>query len=231
MMKRYITANISLQKGSYLLDRSGNLYSVDLHVPSTTYMSRGIQHLCPTDIDFLIENAGADKEDGVVVYWYCLYEYLHTLTPTIADRTRFDIYCELKYTNILKQYVGLGSKCPYTANELEYLIEDFEDLNEMWYTYCKDNYVKISIFGNAVEFRITSDDSFDWNKVIIDDFILKYDKGPSTIRYTILRESANGYQEYFLGATKAEILEADKVVLSSTYITRTIEGNTIKYSK
>ena len=88
-----------------------------------------------------------------------------------------------------------------------------------------------SVFGNAVEFRISRDD-YDWNKVIIDDVILKYDSGkPYTTRYTIMKESDNGYQEYFSNATLEDILENDGAVLSSELLDRKVINKRLKYVK
>ena len=97
--------------------------------------------------------------------------------------------------------------------------------------YLKDNFCKISVFGNAVEFRISSDD-YDWNDVIIDDVILKYDRGnPYTTRYTIMKESDKGYQEYFSNATLEDILQNDKAVLSSQMLDRKVINKRLKYVK
>ena len=41
--------------GSYVVSQYGELTKVDMHVPSTTYMNRGIYRLSPSDIEFLLD--------------------------------------------------------------------------------------------------------------------------------------------------------------------------------
>lgn len=224
----YIYSNTSLNSGSYLLSRDGELIPVKMHVPSTTYMSRGIEHLCPTDADFLFSQDLLSDEEVVVVYFYCLLEYLGKLEDiSIGERIKFDAYCELNKTQYVRQFVKPTSICPYSIDELTEL---FDDINDEFYIYCKNEYVKVSVLNNYVEFRITSEDNFDWNRVIIDDCILKYNKGSQdTTKYSILRESSKGYRAYFYSATLDEILEDDDIVLSSEILTRHQSVSGIEY--
>ena len=59
--------------GSYLISQSGNIMKVDIHVPSTTYMGRGIYRLSPTDMEFLL-NEGLITLDEA--YSMLLQDYL-----------------------------------------------------------------------------------------------------------------------------------------------------------
>lgn len=226
-MKRYIKANTTLETGSYLLSSSGELIPVTLHVPSTTYLSRGIEHLCPTDAEFLLSRDEISEEEALVIYYYCLQEYLGKDSFTLADKIRFNTYCELKYAPKLAKLVANPDSCPVNPADLA---PCFDDINEEFYTYCKNNYAKVSVMNNSVEFRITSENNFNWNKVIIDQCILKHDHSmPSNTRYTILRESSKGYKSYFVGATLKEILENDSTILSNTSISRREHNGTIEY--
>ena len=226
-MKRYIKANTSLNTGSYLLAQNGDMISVQMHVPSTTYQSRGIEHLCPTDAEFLMSQDLLSEEEALVVYYYCLYEYLGRQEATLVDKMKFNSYAELKYAPTLSKLIMSSASCPVSLEELD---ECFLDIDDEFYQYCKDNFVKVSVMNNSVEFRISSDTGFNWNKVIIDKCILRYDTTTnSTTRYTIVRESSKGYKAYFIGATLKEILENDSVVLSSTMYSRKMIDGRIHY--
>ena len=239
-MKRLITAKTQLKQGSYVVDRNGKIYDIGMHVPSTTYLSRGIYHLSLTDADFLFNQGLIDEDDVTAIVLYCYKEFLEnecgitdpaTIIPLIK-LTQFSDYAETKWAR--KARVIFFKQNLRTIKEIDEKLEslpDFKALNSKWYKYLKDNFCKISVFGNAVEFRISSDD-YDWNEVIIDDVILKYDKGkPYTTRYTIMKESENGYQEYFSNATLEDILQNDKAVLSSQIFERKVINKKLKYIK
>ena len=93
-----------------------------------------------------------------------------------------------------------------------------------------NEFVKVSEFGKTIEFRISSNDDFDWNKVIIDDVLLKNSKVYDTFNINIVRESDKGYKAYFLNASLADILNNDNIVLSSTYLNRKIVNGELEYS-
>lgn len=239
-MKMYIEAKSSMKNGSYVVDRNGTIYNIGMHVPSTTYLGRGIYHLALTDADFLLSQGLINEKEATAIVLYCYIEFLknecgitdpNEIIPLIK-LTEFSSYAETRYApkarNIFfKQNLR-------TIGEIEDLMKslpDFETLNNKWYNYLKDNYCKISKFGDVVEFRISSDD-FDWNPVIIDKVIMKYDSGkPYSTRYNIMKESDRGYQSYFENATLEDILQNDKVVLSSEYFDRKVVKGQVKYMK
>ena len=239
-MKKYIRSNISVEQGSYVLDKRGNLQEVQMHIPSTTYMSRGIEHLAPTDAQFLFANGLINELEAKAICLYCYEEFLEDeldisnieKSIPLTAPAQFSSYAELRYAPDVRilffkiHVVNLRD----IIDQLEEL-PDFEQLNSKWYPYLKNEYVKISIFNNQCEIRISSENGYNWNKDIIDDFILKYDGSTrSQTRYTILRESSNGYKAYFMNATVDAILQNDKVVLSSEYIERKIINGVIRYS-
>ena len=239
-MKRLITAKTQLKQGSYVVDRKGKIYDIGMHVPSTTYLSRGIYHLALTDADFLLNQGLIDEDDATAIVLYCYKEFLENecgitdpnkIIP-LMKLTQFTDYAETKWAR--KARMIFFNQNLRTIKEIDEKLEDlpdFETLNNKWYKYLKDNFCKISVFGNAIEFRISSD-NYDWNDVIIDDVILKYDSGkPYTTRYTIMKESDKGYQEYFSNATLEDILQNDKVVLSSQILDRKVINKRLKYVK
>ena len=75
------------------------------------------------------------------------------------------------------------------------------------------------VINKVAEFRITSDNGYDWNDIIIDDVILSYDWKPG-MKFNILKESDSGYKSYFYNASMDDILEQDSLILSSEYIDR-----------
>lgn len=240
-MKRYIKSNTTLKSGSYVADRDGNIYDIMMHVPSTTYLGRGYTHLAPTDVDFLLNQGMISRDEALAVILYCYIEFLED-EEGISDKDEviplhklsvFVDYAELKYTKNAKklffsnQYRSLDDL--YDALEE---LPDFNSVNNKWYPYLQDRFVKISRFGNVVEFRISSNDGYDWNKTIIDKIILPNEKGKnSTTKYNIMRESDKGYQEYFYNATLNDILEQDKAVLSSEYLERKIIRGRLYYTR
>ena len=74
-MKRLITAKTQLKQGSYVVDRKGRIYDIGMHVPSTTYLSRGIYHLALTDADFLLNQGLIDEDDATAIVLYCYNRY------------------------------------------------------------------------------------------------------------------------------------------------------------
>lgn len=240
-MKRYIYADTKLKQGSYVADKDGEIYDIGMHVPSTTYLGRGYLHLAPTDADFLYKHGKISEEDVAAICLYCYEEFLEDeigiserdqMIPLMAI-TQFADYAELKYAKDARK-IFFKYNNVRTLEELEEKMSelpDFNSLNSKWYKWLQNNFVKISKFGNTVEFRISSNDGTDWNKTIIDDIILKFDNGGrSKTKYNILRESDKGYQEYFFNATLNDILEQDKMVLSSEYLDRSIVNGNVKYN-
>ena len=238
-MKRYIQCKTTLKQGSYVVDRNGNIYDIGMHVPSTTYLSRGILHLSLTDADFLLSQGLITKDEATAIVLYCYKEFLEDELD-IADPdeiisltalTQFADYAETKWAPNAR--VILFKQNLRTIREIEEQLKklpDFNQLNDKWYKYLKDNYCKVSRFGDVVEFRISSD-GFDWNDVIIDKVILPYEKGSGNTRYNIVKESENGYQSYFMNATLNDILENDKAVLSSEFCDRKVVDRKVSYPK
>lgn len=240
-MKKYIRSSTGLPSGSYLLKKDGELISVELHAPSTTFIDRGILHLVPTDAEFLYSEGLITQDDVRCVLDFCFAEYLINIqnkdtsyVPSMMDVVSFTSYAELKYARtsytMLMKYVNR-----FRIDVSEEATSKFYKLSNRWYRYLTDNFVKVAVMNNSVEFRICSEDSFDWNSVIIDDCILEYDlSSNSSTRYSILRESSKGYKAYFLNATLKEILESDSTILSSsnyTYLDRRIVDEHFIYSK
>lgn len=236
-MKRVISATSTVTEyGTWLLDRDGNLEPTLMHVPSTTYLGRGLNHLAPTDAEFLYKHGKISLEEAELITRVCLVEFLTVEKDLgqddrvgMTDMAMFNDYAELRY-------------CPSFRNKFMMLIttvgqiitdEDdvkFAELNAKWYPWLQNNFVKVSKFGDVVEFRISSDDGYDWNKVIIDDAILGTDFSKnSDIHYNILRESSKGYRSYFVDASLDDILKEDKMILSSTILKRKVVGSVLEY--
>lgn len=235
-MKRYVTANTTLSQGAYLLSRQGEIIPVNIHVPSTTYRDRGRIHLCPTDAEFLYRRGKISLEEALIICKICLVEFLtvdenlsDNDTISIMDMSKFNSYAELRYAPTLRKYLmNYSDKIGNVYTEGE---EDiFESLNATWYPWLQNNFVKVSVFNNVVEFRISSNDNFDWNNIIIDDCILRFDPSiRSSTKYTIVRESNKGYKAYFINATIDDILENDNVVLASKLLQRKVVAGELKY--
>ena len=229
MMKRYIRSSESLEAGSYMLSKQGRFIPVFFHAPSTTYEGRKIHHLCPTDADFLMKEGKISGDDAEIIVMYCLLEYLesegisdnnHEITDKDIDG--FASYADLKAVPQL--YVTAYSAEGYTISEIEKAVKGFNGLTNKWYDWLKNNYVKVTVHGNVVEFRIGSNNNFDWNKVIIDKGILGSGLSDNkSLRYNILRESNKGYKAYFQDATLNDLLENDDEVLSTENVS--IEGS------
>ena len=240
-MKKYIksaTVPEFRSSGAYLLDRSGNWITTILHVPSTTYINRGINHLCPTDAQFLLERKKIDAEEAEIILKYCVVEWLTNVENrdpsyvlSVLDTTKFTNYADLKYAPTLRSmFIKMAGKLKNHLSDEEF--ETFDALDDTWYEWLLNNYVKVSIIMNTAEFRINSNDGFDWNQVIIDKGILEsgLSDNPS-MRYNILRESDKGYKPYFINATLDEILENDSIILSSTYLDRRVINGNFVYVK
>lgn len=240
-MKRYIKSTTTLKQGSYVVDRAGNIHDIGMHVPSTTYLTRGLMHLASTDAEFLLNENLIDEKSALAILLYCYEEFLknelgiddeNKIINLVAE-TQFVNYAELRHApNVRKLFFNNRYRTISEIEDARSYLPDFDSLNDKWYKYLQDNYVKISRYGNTIEFRISSNDGFDWNNVIIDKVILKYDSGkPYTTRYSIARESDKGYQEYFYNATLNDILENDKAVLSSEYVDRKVVNGQLRYTK
>ena len=229
-MKKYIDASSGIKylSGSYLVDRSGDLYEVALHAPSTTYLDRGLEFLSPTDAGFLYSLGKISAYEVEIVLWYNYQFYLdnYVKVKSLLDPFNFSNWAELQYTDpqITKIFHVLVND---VATPKDYEAQ-FEKLNHKWYRWLQNNFVKLSVINTVAEFRITSEDSYDWNGTIIDDVILNYSWKPGT-RFNILKEDVNGYRSYFFNASLDDILEEDDIVLSTTYLERSIVGKQFKY--
>lgn len=238
-MKKYIKASTDLPEGSALLTRGGELIPVRFHVPSTTYMTRGIYRLSCTDGQFLYDQGIISKDDYTYIirrdYYMFLTKYDNPGKSdddiiSIVDSINFNAFAELRYAPFAKQYV---MTIKGTVGSIMYEVDDYRllVLDDTMYPYLQNNFVKVSRFGNAVEFRINSNCKYDWNKTIIDKCILKYDTGGDTTKYTIIKEINDTCNVYFMNATLSEILEKDKIVLSSKLYRRSIVGGGNRYTE
>lgn len=218
-----------IDHGSYLISRDGELFKVDLHAPSTTYVDRGIERLSCTDAQFLLDIGKFTESDAECVLNYCIYSYFDSADMNLSmyDAMKFAKYEELRYAPdlnaMLLSYVGTTKNFSSPKSQAEY-----ERLNSRWYLWLKNNFVKVSIWKNSVEFRISSEDGFNWTDVIIDDFILNYEE-VANMKFTIVRESSKGYQAYLIDATLDEVLESDNVIMSSEFLHRDTSRNDVVY--
>ena len=237
-MKRYITSASETEYGTWLLDRDGNMEPTILHVPSTTYVGRGLMHLAPTDAEFLFRHDKISASDAELIIKECLVEFLTTqcnmddtdIVSTV-DMANFNNYAELRYCPTFRNkfmiYSGTVGSIITDEDDIR-----FGELQRKWYPWLQNNFVKVSKVGRTVEFRISSIDKFDWNKVIIDDAILGTTfKDDPSLRYTIVRETREGYKAYFVDVPLNDILEQDDTVLASEYLERKIVLGQIKYDK
>lgn len=220
-MKKYIKASTEYLDGSYLLDRAGTLHSTILHAPSTTFINRGLMFLSPTDADLLLKLSKISEEDVKIILGYNLKYFIehekHSSSKLLYIAEFID-WAELKYAPTIR------------SRFMEFVSDDFDDsdvtkqfetLSSIWYKWLQDNFVKVSVINNVAEFRITSEDGYDWNDVIIDDVILSYDWKPNT-KFSILKENDSGYRAYFYNVSLDDILENDTIILSSEYVDRPI---------
>lgn len=231
MKRRILGASLSDSAGSWLLTRSGKLIETALHVPSTTYESHGLFHLSPTDAQFLY-NHGRIKEDDVkVITAYCFKEYLdlHQIRkPSMIDKIKFGSFADLQYATVAQKC--LNTVPTDSLDAVKDASEGFDSLNNRYYDMLCNRYVKVSKFGRNIEIRITSKDGFDWNDIIIDDFILKNEQYLRNCSFTIMHEQPDGkFKSYFMSASLNDILEADKMVLSSETYNRVEDDTTVQY--
>lgn len=236
-MKKLITgavaAPINTQYGTWLLSRRGDLIPVTLHVPSTTWTSRGLEYLAPTDGEFLYTQGKISEEEltSIVVTNFLHYLDDNKITEySITDVTSFNSYAELKYAptarQIMMRFIG-GTTTSLKNMLLDYT--SFSALNQKWYPFLQNNYVKVSKFNNTLEFRISSN-GYDWNENIIDDVLLNENYTDfSRCRINIVKETAAGYRSYFQNATLDDILANDSAVMASTKLLRRyiIDGKVI----
>lgn len=212
---------VATQYGTWLLDRDGNLTPVTLHVPSTTWVGRGLDYLAPTDGEFLFVHNKIDQNELAAIVLTNFLRYLEEYNIeeySITDITAFSSYAELKYAPTARQLMMsfmMGTRKSIQNMLLDY--PSFSALNNKWYKYLQNNYVKVSKFNNALEFRISSD-NYDWNEEIIDDVLLNESYDFSRCRITIMKETPDGYRTYFENATLNDVLSNDSAVLASTQL-------------
>lgn len=227
--KSNVNAAVSLSSGSYLLDRDGNIIPVKMHAPSTDYIERGIKRLSPTDADFLYSNHLISQNDMASLVAYDFFKYVEDNSITsdgewsIFTKTKYQKFASMQYAQYAQQSFMSMFKLSGTLADIQNVLNELPDplsLNDKWYKYLLNQYVKISVFGTVIEFRINSEDGYDWNQAIIDDVILKYENQLHNFKINVMRESSKGYKSYFMNASINDILEADKVVLSSTLYKR-----------
>lgn len=214
-----VAAPVKTSYGTWLLSRHGDLIPVTLHVPSTTWISRGLEYLAPTDGEFLYTQGKISEEEltSIVVTNFLHYLDDNKITEySITDVTSFNSYAELRYAStarqIMMRFIG-GTTASLKNMLLDYT--SFSALNQKWYSFLQNNYVKVSKFNNTLEFRISSD-GYDWNENIIDDVLLNENYDFSKCRINIVKETAAGYKPYFQNATLDDILSYDDTVMSST---------------
>lgn len=208
--------------GSYLISQSGNIMKVDIHVPSTTYMGRGIYRLSPTDMEFLL-NEGLITLDEA--YSMLLQDYLIFINDngfSLLTPSQYRKFADLKYAPKMDEFIfNVSAKCKSTE-DIQNLLESYKHVpyeeKRRWYQYLCDEYCKLYIYKDVVEFRICGSSGFDWNEVIIDDVLLndEYDfQSNMNYRFTIMHEDSSRYKPYFVSATLTQILENDTTVMSS----------------
>lgn len=222
-MKRYIRAASDIKDGSYMVSKDGDVISVQFHAPSTTYINRKIYHLCPTDANFLLSQNKISEDDAETIVAYCFAEYLEDEGFKDSDKISSSVFNDFaSYADLLaapKMYMIASDYEGSTLSDLHKASKSFDSLTNKWYNWLKNNFVKVTVYKNKIEFRIGSDDGYDWNDVIIDDVILKSElKDNPSNRYNILRESNKGYKAYFQNATLNDLLEDDKKILSEEQI-------------
>lgn len=230
-MKKYIKASeTSYLNGAYLLTKDGELLETVLHAPSTTFINRGLMFLSPTDADLLFRLHKISEYDMEIILLYSLNYFLanekHS-SSSLMYTSEFINWAELKFAPTARSIFMKHLSSNVVPENID---TQFSALNKKWYTWLQNNFVKLSVINKVAEFRITSDDAYDWNDVIIDDCILEYDWAPGT-RYNILKEDASGYRAYFFNATLDDILENDNLILSSTLLDRKIINGALEYGE
>ena len=186
----------SMASGSFLMNRKGRLQPVDLHVPSASYLTKGILHLSCTDGQFLLDRYLIDRNDMDVILKVCFHEYLtkiiddpKTDKDTIGplDRVGFMTFAELKYApeagaDLLTLFGCVGDLISGKV------LQHFTLLNEKWYEYLRNTYVKVVRMGDSIDFRITSEQEGDWREIIT-DYIRKQEEGGERLTYSISVEN------------------------------------------
>lgn len=224
-----------MKQGSYLLNRKGELIEVLLHVPSTTYVGRGIIELAPTDGEFLYTSKLITEEEykSIVLHSFIAYARSQDIESyTLIDVAAFNSYAELRYAPSGRSYAMSmlkGGSIEMLEGIAAERYPDFEALNQKWYPYLTNQYVKVSRFGNTVEFRISSTDHFDWNEVIIDDVILNEDYGLERCKFSVLMETGKVYRPYFLNATLNDVLREDSIVMGAQKVRRKVINGAVVY--
>jgi hypothetical protein len=219
--------------GSYLLDREGKLTPVYLHVPSTKWVGLGKEFLAPIDAEFLHKTQRISEDEAVSIVVYNALDFLKDSDSSemgMTEMTKFKYLAEVgrfapKARDWMMTYTA--GKTVEQLKEMADSLPSFEAINSKWYIYLVQQFVKVAVYGNTIDFRISSD-GFNWNKVIIDKVILNPTYGLRDKRFTISRESMNGYKTYFENATLDEILRYDKAILSSVKERRVV-NNEVKY--
>lgn len=223
--------------GTWLLTNQGELIDIDLHVPSTTYESRGLYHLSCTDAQFLYGRGLISIEELKSIAIYCYIEYLRRVGISesdmigIMDKVKFQKFAELSYAPHVNKFImSIEERWFDNLVDMASSYPSFGEINSKWYDYICNTYCKVSRFNNDIEFRITSRNGFDWNKVIIDDFILKNESSFKNCKFTILKEIGSKIKYYFMRVTLDQLLEEDKVVLSSKTVRRKVTGSSVVYT-
>lgn len=221
--------------GSYVVSQYGELTKVDMHVPSTTYMNRGIYRLSPSDIEFLLdEQLITDNESySMLLEDFLLYIEESGGSFSILTSAQYRQFAELKYAPKLREFFNKVSAGFREVSDIENTLSSYPKVSESdkikWYKYLCNEFIKLYIYKDIVEFRICGDSGFDWNDIIIDDILLNDDydfQVNSAYRFTIIHEDSKRYKPYFMSATLSQILENDSTVMSSEdieYSTRTVE--------
>ena len=231
-MKKYVRAmnefGNTIKSGSYLLDRRGITTEVKLHVPSTTFMERGIYHLCPTDAEYLWRIGRIQEKEALSVAVYCFLEWWRNRDDSIGmlDCMEFCRYAEMQYAPTLRTSF-LNFMSGTQLDDLKSFCESqvsFDSVNSTWYDFLRNEYVKIYRIGDIVEFRISSIDGFDWNRVIIDKCILGHPE-IQKCKFEIAKQSGSNVKFYFQNATINDILESDKTILSSINFRRIVSSD------
>lgn len=237
-MKKYIRsakdASVVIRNGSYLLDRDGVLLKVDLHVPSTTFMEQGINYLVPTDAEFLLNQGYITPKEALSIAFHGFYEYLDEAdTYSMLKAFEYVQYAEMKYATKVKSLFLKYLPTDGSVDEIEQFFTEtcpFSEITDKWYKYLCNQYVKVYRYGSFVEFRISSTDGFDWNKVIIDKCILAHTEIRGC-RFEVAKQSGSNVKFYFRDATISDILESDKTVLSSTEFRRVVSEDRVSYQR
>lgn len=227
-MKRIILSSEDLTYGTWLLDRNNELMPVSLHVPSTTWISRGLDYLAPTDGEFLLKHEYIDAAELKSIVYQNFVEYLQTnniVEYSISDVVAFTKYAELRYAPVARQ-IAMSIEPGNVDSLIQKIADlpDFSQLNKRWYKFLQNNFAKVSKFGGVVEVRIASD-KFNWNDTIIDMILDNSDKQFDRCRINVLKETSAGYKVYYQNAPISDLLINDAVIASTS--TRTVQRKII----